>query len=116
MDEQNKGVNERWAPPGRTPERGYTRDESATPSTGTTGARADERSTREIRSEIEQTRAEMGETIDEIQDRLRPADGSHPRPSGTVHAGSSLDRLVRLQRTQSSASVGSRHLRIDGIR
>jgi ElaB/YqjD/DUF883 family membrane-anchored ribosome-binding protein len=72
MDEQNKGVNERWAPPGTTPERGYSRDEPVTPSTGTVGARTEERSPREIRAEIEQTRAEMGETIDEIQDRLRP--------------------------------------------
>jgi ElaB/YqjD/DUF883 family membrane-anchored ribosome-binding protein len=72
MDEQNKGVNERWAPPGTTPERGYTREEPATPVTGTTGARTEERSPGEIRAEIERTRADMGETIDEIQDRLRP--------------------------------------------
>lgn len=68
MDEQNKGVNERWAAPepeyktpARSPERGYAGDESV------------DRRTSEIRSEIEHTRGEMQETIDAIEDRLRPS-------------------------------------------
>jgi ElaB/YqjD/DUF883 family membrane-anchored ribosome-binding protein len=69
MDDQNTRVNERWAPAGSPPERGYSRDEARESDAGGAG----ERSTREIRSEIEQTRADMGETIDEIQDRLRPS-------------------------------------------
>jgi hypothetical protein len=60
MDEQNKGLNERWSEPGRTPERGYAADEEV------------DRRTSEIRSEITQTRGEMQETIDAIEDRLRP--------------------------------------------
>ena len=60
MDEQNKSVNEQWGGAGHVPERGYT---------GEAGA---DRRTTEIRSEIEQTRGEMQETIDAIEDRLRP--------------------------------------------
>jgi ElaB/YqjD/DUF883 family membrane-anchored ribosome-binding protein len=60
MDEQNKGLNEQWGQPDRTPERGYAGDEAA------------DRRTSEIRSEIQQTRGEMQETIDAIEDRLKP--------------------------------------------
>ena len=62
MDDKNKGVNERWSEPRSVPERGYARDEEP----GT-------RRTSEIRSDIERTRADMTETIDAIQDRLKPA-------------------------------------------
>lgn len=62
MDEQNTRLNGQWADPGRAPERGYAADEPPT-----------ERRTAEIRSDIEQTRADMSETLDAIQDRLRPA-------------------------------------------
>ena len=60
MDEQNKGLNEQWGDPTRVPERGYAADDDVN------------RRTSEIRSEIEQTRGEMQETIDAIEDRLRP--------------------------------------------
>jgi hypothetical protein len=62
MDDQNTRLNEEWADPNRVPERGYAADEPSTT-----------RRTAEIRSDIEQTRADMSETIDAIQDRLRPA-------------------------------------------
>ena len=62
MDDKNKGVNERWPDPRTVPERGYARDEEP-------GGRR----TAEIRSDIERTRADMTETIDAIQDRLRPS-------------------------------------------
>jgi ElaB/YqjD/DUF883 family membrane-anchored ribosome-binding protein len=57
MDDQNEGVNERWGRPAHVPERDY--------------AEVDER-TAEIRSDIEQTRTDMTETIDAIQEKLRP--------------------------------------------
>jgi ElaB/YqjD/DUF883 family membrane-anchored ribosome-binding protein len=60
MDEQNKGLNEQWGQPNRTPERGYAGGDTA------------DRRTSEIRSEIQQTRGEMQETIDAIEDRLKP--------------------------------------------
>jgi ElaB/YqjD/DUF883 family membrane-anchored ribosome-binding protein len=85
MDEQNKSMNERWAPPTDRGERGYATDPgyasgteySTRPDVGTTSEEAgdesaDARAT-EIRQEIHQTRADMRETIDAIQDRLRPA-------------------------------------------
>ena len=59
MDEQNKGLNEGWSDPRHVPERGYASEDT-------------DRRTTEIRSEIEQTRGEMQETIDAIEDRLRP--------------------------------------------
>ena len=62
MDDKDKSVNERWAEPRDLPERGYARDEEPA-----------SRRTAEIRSDIERTRADMGETIDAIQDRLRPS-------------------------------------------
>jgi ElaB/YqjD/DUF883 family membrane-anchored ribosome-binding protein len=62
MDDRNKSLNERWGAPAQSPERGYTPQDPA----------ADPR-TAEIRSEIEQTRGEMRETIDAIEDRLRPS-------------------------------------------
>jgi hypothetical protein len=65
MDDQNESLNERgnerpterWGGPARVPERGY--------------AEGGER-TSEIRSDIEQARADMTETIDAIQEKLRP--------------------------------------------
>jgi ElaB/YqjD/DUF883 family membrane-anchored ribosome-binding protein len=70
MDDQNKSLNERWAEPSVVPERGYAADTRPTYQ-GT--ADQPTRRTEEIRSEIEQTRAEMNETIDAIQERLRPS-------------------------------------------
>lgn len=65
MDDQNESLNEprnersseRWGGPARVPERGYAEGGS---------------STAEIRSDIEQTRADLTETIDAIQEKLRP--------------------------------------------
>ena len=62
MDDQNTRLNREWADAVRVPERGYSTEEPPA-----------ERRTAEIRSDIEQTRADMSETIDAIQDRLRPA-------------------------------------------
>jgi len=62
MDEQNKGVKERWGQTGHIPERGYAAEDRAT-----------EQRAAEIRSDIDQTRAEMSETVDAIQERLRPS-------------------------------------------
>jgi ElaB/YqjD/DUF883 family membrane-anchored ribosome-binding protein len=56
MDDQNKSLNERRVKPVRVPERSETADER----------------TAEIRSNIEETRADMSETIDAIQEKLRP--------------------------------------------
>jgi len=56
MDNQNKGLNER--------------PEKAVPVADRSGV-ADQR-TAEIRSDIEETRADMSETIDAIQEKLRP--------------------------------------------
>ena len=61
MDDQNEGLKERWAPPTHVPERGYAETEPPV-----------EQRTAEIRSDIEQTRADMTETIDAIQEKLRP--------------------------------------------
>ncbi len=52
---------------------GTTGGMSGTHETAADGASSAEQSPYEIRSEIEQTRAEMTETIDEIQERLSPA-------------------------------------------
>jgi ElaB/YqjD/DUF883 family membrane-anchored ribosome-binding protein len=70
MDDQNKSLNDRWAEPGVVPERGYAVD--ATPTSHPT-EEPPTRRTAEIRSEIEQTRADMTDTIDAIQDKLRPS-------------------------------------------
>jgi hypothetical protein len=81
MDEQNKSVNERWAPGIPPSERGYAAEAgSATREYASDRRYHDEprgegepdRRTTAIRSDIENTRAEMSETIDAIQDRLRP--------------------------------------------
>jgi hypothetical protein len=79
MDDQNESMT-RGTARGLTPSTGSGADYPAQPSsTGRHGYAADETSTFEsgerttaIRSEIENTRAEMTETIDAIQDRLRP--------------------------------------------
>ena len=98
MDDQNKGMKERWSPASTTPERGYANDPGY--STGDYGtarpfgddrpygedrlqgedlgaSRSDDaadtdRRTREIRSDIDRTRDQMSGTIDAIQDRLSP--------------------------------------------
>ena len=70
MDDQNKSMNDRWDR-GVVPERGYAAD--VEPGTERDDRAATDRRTREIRSEIEQTREDMSETIDAIQNRLRPS-------------------------------------------
>jgi len=84
MDDQNKSVNERWAPPTDRGERGYATDPgfgsgdyASRPDYGTTPGTPEtddmpERRTTEIREEIDRTRADLSETIEAIQDRLRP--------------------------------------------
>jgi ElaB/YqjD/DUF883 family membrane-anchored ribosome-binding protein len=82
MDDQNKSMNERWAPPRDRGERGYATDPgfsssseyTSRPDFGTTTPDDDQtqRRTAAIRSDIERTRADLGETVDAIQDRLRP--------------------------------------------
>jgi Protein of unknown function (DUF3618) len=62
MDDQNPRLKDQWADPSRIQERAYAAEEPPT-----------ERRTAEIRSDIEQTRADMSETIEAIQDRLRPS-------------------------------------------
>jgi len=83
MDDQNKGMNEQWAPTTDARERGYANDpgyvsgeygtglDSDTAAGDVDSERADRRTT-EVRREIDRTRADMSETIDAIQDRLRP--------------------------------------------
>ncbi len=61
MEDENEGLKERWGNPGHVPERAYAQGE----------LRADPR-TDEIRSDIEHTRSDMTETIDAIQEKLRP--------------------------------------------
>jgi ElaB/YqjD/DUF883 family membrane-anchored ribosome-binding protein len=77
MDDQNKSVNDRWNPgaagePGTAAGRDYVGERGYATTAEPPAAGADQR-TGEIRSEIEHTRAEMTETIDAIQDRLRPS-------------------------------------------
>jgi len=80
MDEQNKNVNERWASGPQQGERGYAVDSAyaagdyaAPPHDEDARPSADpEHRTAQIRSEIDHTRAEMSETIEAIEDRLRP--------------------------------------------
>jgi len=84
MDEQNKSMKERWDPPTNRGERGYATDPgfssgaeyAGRPDVGTTsgdaGDEASAQRTTEIRQEIDEARANMGETIDAIQERLRP--------------------------------------------
>ena len=62
MDDQNTRLNRERADASRVPVRGYSAEEPPVA-----------RRTAEIRSDIEQTRADMSETLDAIQDRLRPA-------------------------------------------
>lgn len=88
MDNQNKSVNERWAPGGTPRERGYATDPDFASSTDYTSSEyaVDRRGsdspvsdaatagrTAEIRQDIDRTRADMSETLDAIQDRLRPS-------------------------------------------
>ena len=82
MDDQNKSVNDRWAPPTNRGERGYAADPDfssradAGADFGTSSREAGDEAfnprTTELRHEIDETRANMGETIDAIQERLRP--------------------------------------------
>jgi hypothetical protein len=87
MDNQNKSVNERWARGDEPGERGYATDPGFASTTEYSeteyavdrraadtplGDEADAQRTAEIRKDIDRTRADMGETLDAIQDRLRP--------------------------------------------
>ena len=87
MDNKNKSVNERWAPGTEPSERGYATDPGfASASEYTQREYAVDRRAEspfdedpaspqraaEIRRDIDRTRADMGETLDAIQDRLRP--------------------------------------------
>jgi len=82
MDDQNKGMNEQWAPATGARERGYADDPGYVSSEYASGAdyetprhvdsEGTERRTSEVREEIDRTREDMSETIDAIQDRLRP--------------------------------------------
>jgi len=77
MDDENKGMKDRWAPASPSQERGYasespyrsgeSADTASDDALDESGAR-----TREIRSEIDRTRDDISETIDAIQDRLSP--------------------------------------------
>jgi ElaB/YqjD/DUF883 family membrane-anchored ribosome-binding protein len=69
MDDQNKSLNDRWAEPGVVPERGYAGGDATPPRSP---GEEPTRRTAEIRSEIDQTRADLTETIDAIQEKLRP--------------------------------------------
>jgi hypothetical protein len=100
---------------GRIGERGTSRIPSRTTpaSTGTTGGPSDttsnapgssamdaptEERTREIRAEIEQTRGEMSETVNAIQDRLRPSNIASNAAEGVkstaAHAAESVRNLA----------------------
>jgi ElaB/YqjD/DUF883 family membrane-anchored ribosome-binding protein len=88
MDDQNKSMNERWAPPPQKTERGYAGESGYRP--GEQGAPLSDEAlgesaarTREIRSEIDQTRDDISETIDAIQDRLAPRNVAS-RAAGSV--------------------------------
>src|SRR4051812_15068660 len=124
MDDQTKGIGvertsgrsdeyvsgrEALDTDGRIGERGSSRIPSRT--TTNTGAGADttrnfaateaptDERTREIRAEIEQTRGEMSETVNAIQDRLRPgniaANAAESVKNSASHAAESLKSSVR---------------------
>jgi ElaB/YqjD/DUF883 family membrane-anchored ribosome-binding protein len=101
MDEQNKGMNERWAEPGVMPERGYASENRPAEGDGT------EARTREIRSEIDQTRADMSETIDAIQERLRPGNiVSHATESVRDKTVGKVKEMANSARERFSAEGG----------
>jgi hypothetical protein len=88
MDNQDKSVNERWARPNETGERGYATDPGFVSSgeyasrdydrvdgqdyEPRSGDAATDRRTAEIRRDIDRTRDDLGETLDAIQERLHP--------------------------------------------
>ena len=79
MDDTTRGVgDDRTRGRGDETTRNYAAPEAPPPTSsrpaGTTASETDDpnRRTREIRAEIEQTREEMSETIDAIQEKLRP--------------------------------------------
>jgi hypothetical protein len=80
MDDTTRGVgDERTSSRGDEKTRNYAAPETPTArtssrpaDTSTSDADDTDRRTREIRAEIEQTRGEMSETIDAIQEKLRP--------------------------------------------
>ena len=82
MDQQDKSVRRRPAK--------STSDHTPEPRTS------------EIRAEIEETRAEIGETVEAIQDRLRPGAGSIARgdyDTGRSHReGEAYDRPIIMER------------------
>ena len=121
MDDQNKSLNERWAP-GRSPrERGYASDpgyvSGETPATSReydAPPSADEETTartRQIRSEIDRTREDMGETLDAIQDRLNPRNAAS-RAAGNVR-DAAVGRMRQVAHTIQDRMPGSRRQAYD---
>ena len=116
MDDQNKGMKERWSPASTTPERGYANDpgyssgdygtgrpfgddrpygndrlqDERLPGEDLASSRSDDEDTdrraREIRSDIDRTRDQMSGTIDAIQDRLSPRNAMSRAAEGVREA------------------------------
>ena len=120
MDDKNKSVNERWAS-GRAPrERGYATDPGyvggepaptsheyeVPPGDDDTTAR-----TRQIRSEIDRTRDDMGETLDAIQDRLNPRHAAARAASNVRDAA--VGRMRQVADTIQERMPGQRHRMYD---
>ena len=94
MDDKNEGLKDRWSKPGHVPERGYVREEPDV-----------ERQTREIRSDIVQARADMSETIDAIQDKLRP--GSLVSQATETVRNATVERVKGIARSASDRFRGA---------
>jgi hypothetical protein len=91
MDEQNTGIgtarpNERG--PAETGARRRTTAGRDYPTASSTREDEDEGRTDEIRAEIAQTRGEMSETVDAIQERLRPSNIASNAAEGVKRAAS----------------------------
>ncbi len=115
MDEQNKSMSEQWAPPTAARERGYANDPGYTASDYeadrrySDAARGDDepdRRTAAIRSDIEHTRAEMTETIDAIQERLRPGNVASRAVENVREAA--RDKVRQVASTVQEAMPGGR--------
>ena len=97
MDEQNTGVNTPRRS-GRTPAAtSATRAQDMdvrSPASGEDSDEAAERHTDRIRAEIEQTREDMSETVDAIQDRLRPSTIASNAAEGVTRAAAARVQAV----------------------
>ena len=113
MDDQNKSMNERWAPPGTTPERGYATDPGyaagQAPNPGSAARDDTSRRTAEIRSEIDYTRAEMSETIEAIEDRLRPSNVAARAAESVRDRAAGVMRQVTGGARERLSASGARH-------